>query len=73
MSDFRKAIHVGDLPFGAQSGDVYYSMNDDFMQSERETIEFLLEKYPVKPSSHYYVDSLRSGMRVQKKRKKLRA
>ena len=56
MSDFRKAIHVGDLPFGAQSGDVYYSMNDDFMQSERETIEFLLEKYPVKPSSHYYVD-----------------
>lgn len=47
LATTRKAIHVGDLPFGAQSGDVYYSMNDDFMQSERETIEFLLEKYPV--------------------------
>jgi hypothetical protein len=43
----RKAIHVGDLPFGAQSSDVYYTMNDDFMRSERETIEFLLENYEV--------------------------
>jgi hypothetical protein len=35
------------MPFGAQSSDVYYTMNDDFMRSERETIEFLLENYEV--------------------------
>lgn len=40
-------MHVGNRPFGSQSGDVYYSMNNDFMRSERETIEFLLELYPV--------------------------
>jgi hypothetical protein len=45
--DDRKAIHVGTIPFGYQSGEVYYSMNNDFMRSERETIEFLLELYPV--------------------------
>ena len=44
---FRKAIHVGSRPFGQQSSDVYYSMIDDFMRSERETLEFLLEHYKV--------------------------
>lgn len=43
----RKAIHVGDRPFGAQSGDVYTSMIDDFMRSERDNIEFLLDRYQV--------------------------
>lgn len=43
----RKAIHVGNRPFGGQSSDVYYSMLDDFMRSERETLEFLLEHYKV--------------------------
>ena len=47
LTTTRKAIHVGSLPFGAQSSAVYSSMNDDFMRSERETIEFLLEKYEV--------------------------
>ena len=44
----REAIHTGNLPFGSQSGDVYYSMLDVFMASERETVEFLLERYPVR-------------------------
>ena len=43
----REAIHTGNLAFGQQSGDVYYSMLDVFMRSERETVEFLLERYPV--------------------------
>ena len=43
----REAIHTGNRPFGSQSGDVYYSMLDVFMASERETVEFLLERYPV--------------------------
>lgn len=41
------ALHVGNIPFGAQSGSVYSTMIDDFMRSERETIEFLLERYQV--------------------------
>jgi len=41
----RKAIHVGDRPFGVQSGDVYNNMLDDFMRPERENIEFLLNRY----------------------------
>ena len=47
LESTRKAIHVGDVPFGAQSGDVYTSLIDDFMRSQRETVEFLLELYPV--------------------------
>ena len=43
----RLAIHVGDRPFGTQSGDVYNSMIDDFMRGERETLEFLLDNYRV--------------------------
>ena len=43
----REAIHTGNLPFGSQSGEVYQSMLDVFMKSERETVEFLLERYPV--------------------------
>ena len=46
--DTRRAIHVGDRPFGTQSGDVYNSMIDDFMRSERENVEFLLDRYKVK-------------------------
>ena len=48
MSYFREAIHTGNLQFGSQSGQVYYSMLDVFMKSERETVEFLLERYPVR-------------------------
>lgn len=44
----RLAIHVGDRPFGTQSGDVYQAFIDqDFMRSERDTIEFLLDNYKV--------------------------
>lgn len=43
----RKAIHVGGRPFGTQSGDVYNSMIDDFMRSERANVEFLLDRYKV--------------------------
>ena len=48
ISYFREAIHTGNLQFGSQSGQVYYSMLDVFMKSERETVEFLLERYPVR-------------------------
>ena len=41
----RKAIHVGDLCFGCQSGDVYNSMITDLMQSQRDDIEYLLDRY----------------------------
>lgn len=44
----RRAIHVGDVPFGEQSGDVYNSLIEDIMKSQRFNVEFLLEHYPVK-------------------------
>ena len=50
----REAIHTGNLPFGSQSGEVYQSMLDVFMKSERETVEFLLERYPVSLISNLY-------------------
>ena len=44
----RLAIHVGNLPFGQQSGAVFSSMSSDFMQYGQDNVEFLLEeKYPV--------------------------
>lgn len=43
----RQAIHTGNLQFGSNSYNVYQSMLDVFMKSERETYEFLLERYPV--------------------------
>jgi len=42
----RTALHVGNLEF-PNSGNVYYSMINDFMQSSIHDIEFLLEKYRV--------------------------
>ena len=44
----RKSVHVGNRPFNYQSGDVYTSMIDDFMRSERDNVEFLLNNYRVK-------------------------
>ena len=41
----RKAIHVGDLCFNCQSSDVYYAMLDDFMRSQRDDVEYLLDRY----------------------------
>jgi vitellogenic carboxypeptidase-like protein len=43
----RKASHVGDRPFGSQSSDVYFKMIGDFMCSQKEDVEFLLEVYRV--------------------------
>ena len=44
----RLAIHVGDLPYGQQTNDVFQSMTSDFMQYGQDNVEFLLEeKYPV--------------------------
>ena len=43
---WREAIHVGNLEY-PNSGDVYYSMLDDFMRSSKEDIEFLLEQYKI--------------------------
>ena len=43
---FREAIHVGNAEF-PNSGDVYFSMINDFMQSSIHDIEFLLEHYKV--------------------------
>ena len=43
----RKAIHVGDLCFNCQSGAVYNSMLDDFMRSQRDDVEYLMDRYDV--------------------------
>lgn len=50
--DVRKALHVGDRPFGVQN--VYGSMVNDFMRPERETIEFLLDRYKVQNEKFLY-------------------
>ena len=47
LKSTRKAIHVGNRPFDKQGGNVFESMSGDFMRSERETLEFLLENYRV--------------------------
>ena len=47
MESTRRAIHVGDVPFGAQSGDVYNALIEDIMKSQRFNVEFLLDHYPV--------------------------
>ncbi len=41
----RKAIHVGDRPFGATDDDVYWKMHDDFMLTQADDLEFLLDNY----------------------------
>ena len=43
----RRAIHVGDLCFGCQSGDVYNNLIPDIPKSTRPVVEYLLEYYPV--------------------------
>jgi len=45
MDSSRQALHVGNLDF-PNSGNVYYSMIDVFMDDGREDIEFCLENYP---------------------------
>ena len=50
----RKAIHVGSRPFGKQSYAVYLKMVNDFMQSEREVLEFLLDHYRVNGIRHNF-------------------
>ncbi len=47
LDSSRAAIHVGDRPFGMQGGAVYSAMREEFMQSEQENIEFLLDNYRV--------------------------
>ena len=54
MESTRKAIHVGDVPFGGQSGDVYNSLIEDIMKSQRFNVEFLLEHYPVCTKLYVY-------------------
>jgi len=44
LASTRKAIHVGNLEY-PNSGDVYFSMINDFMRSSQHDIEFLLERY----------------------------
>jgi len=46
LDSTREAIHVGNAEF-PNSGDVYFSMINDFMQSSIHDIEFLLEHYKV--------------------------
>jgi len=46
LESTREALHVGTLEF-PNSGDVYFSMINDFMQSSIHDIEFLLEQYKV--------------------------
>jgi len=45
MDSSRQALHVGNLDF-PNSGNVYYSMIDVFMDDGREDLEFCLENYP---------------------------
>ena len=45
LESTRKAIHVGDLCFGCQSGDVYVSLLSDLMQSQRDDVEYLMDRY----------------------------
>lgn len=47
LDQTRKAIHVGNSSFGSQSGAVFGSMVNDFMQYGQENVEFLLDRYPV--------------------------
>jgi len=46
LESSRKALHVGNLEY-PNSGNVYYSMIDDFMRTSQHDIEFLLEHYKV--------------------------
>ena len=46
LNNFQ-AIHVGDVPFGGQSGDVYSALTEDIMKSQRFNVEFLLDRYRV--------------------------
>jgi len=43
----RNAIHVGLLRFDGQRGIIKRALEADYMKSERETFEFLLEQYKV--------------------------
>eukprot|EP00095_Tigriopus_kingsejongensis_P005173 maker-scaffold237_size242172-snap-gene-1.30 protein:Tk05173 transcript:maker-scaffold237_size242172-snap-gene-1.30-mRNA-1 annotation:"venom serine carboxypeptidase" len=43
----RKAAHVGDIRFAYQSGQVYDHLRNDIFVSQKETVEFLLDHYPV--------------------------
>ncbi len=47
LDETRLAAHVGDIPFGIESGIVYDRLIGDICRSERETVEALLELYPV--------------------------
>ena len=51
LESTRLAAHVGDIPFGAQSGTVYNKLIADIFVSQKETIEFLLERYQVSLNS----------------------
>ena len=44
LESTRQALHVGNLEF-PNSGDVYFSMINVFMDDGREDIEFCLERY----------------------------
>ncbi len=46
LADTRSAIHVGDVQFG-DDGEVYNNLIGDIVKSQRETVEALLEEYPV--------------------------
>ncbi len=39
LDSTRRAAHVGDVPFGAQSGDVYSYLIPDICQSTRPVLE----------------------------------
>ena len=47
LESTRQALHVGNLEF-PNSGDVYFSMINVFMDDGREDVEFCLERYRYK-------------------------
>ena len=43
----RKAIHVGNMPFGEQRDELEWKMRNDRMASQKAELEFLLDRYRV--------------------------
>ena len=43
----RKAIHVGERPFGEQRDELEWKMRNDRMASQKAELEFLLDRYRV--------------------------
>lgn len=48
LDEVRKAIHVGSQSYRASSLKVYFALLSDNAKSQKDTVEFLLDHYPVR-------------------------